>query len=148
VGILSYSLLLFEGVIHMANRYFKQFQGTLEAGIVSLFGSFVTTTSGTIGSQSCKGFSIAKTATETGRYTITFEDKYMGFKSLSATVVGASDAAYTATKGLAPFLRNVDVVSAKTLDLQFADPESSADAELEDGAQVFIEIKLKNSSVY
>lgn len=119
-----------------------------EAGVVKLYGTFTTTTSGTIGSSSCKGFSVAKTATETGRYTVTLGDKWNGLLGVNVAIEGAADAAYTASQGLCSLLRNVDVSSAKTLDIQFADPATSADAELEDGAKVYIEITLKNSSAW
>lgn len=132
----------------MANRYFKGDAKTLEGGVVKLFGKFVTTTSGTIGSQSCKGFSVSKTASEAGRYTVLLEDQYMALLSVNAIVVGAADAAYTGTKGLIPFLRNVNVTDATPgFDLQFAQ-SSLADAELLDAAEVYIEITLKNTSAY
>jgi hypothetical protein len=132
----------------MANRYFKNDAKTLEGGVVKLFGKFATTTSGTVGSQSCKGFSIAKTGSEVGRYTVSLEDQYMGLLGVSAIVVGPADAAYTGTKGLIPFLRNVSVTdSTPGFDIQFAQA-TLADAELMDGAEVYIEISLKNTTAF
>src|SRR5687767_3421468 len=126
----------------MANRLMKQFTGTLEAGVVKLYGSVTTTTSGTIGSTSCKGFSVAKTATETGRYTVTLQDSYVNLLACNIVVVGSADAAYTTTAGLTPYLRNVSVTTAKTFNIQFADV-ALADGELADGAKFHIEITLK-----
>ena len=132
----------------MANRYFKGECKTLEGGVIKLYGKFVTTTSGTIGSQSCKGFSVAKTGSEAGRYTVSLEDQYMALLMVNAIVVGAADTAYTTTKGLIPLLRNVDVTdSTPGFDLQFVQ-SSLADAELLDAAEVYIEITLKNTSAY
>ena len=55
----------------MANRRFKQMQSlTLESGIVSLFGSLTIGAAGAIDSSSCKGFSVALTGSEDGRYTV------------------------------------------------------------------------------
>jgi hypothetical protein len=120
----------------------------LEGGVIKLYGKFVTTTSGTIGSQSCKGFSVAKTGAEAGRYTVSLEDQYMALLMVNAIVVGAADTAYTTTKGLIPMLRNVDVTdSTPGFDLQFVQ-SSLADAELLDAAEVYIEITLKNTSAY
>lgn len=135
----------------MANRLYKQFQGTLEAGIVKLFGSVATSTSGTIASATGKGLTITKTAGETGRYTVALADPYVSFLSASIVVQGAADAAYTTAKGLVAFIRGVDVTSqtAPLLYVQFCDSDGSpADAELEDGAKFFIEVTLKNSTTY
>jgi hypothetical protein len=133
----------------MANRLFKQFQGTLEAGVVQLMGSVTTSTSGTIASTSCKGFSVAKTGSEVGRYTVTLADYYSGLLAVSVTLVGAADAAYTTAKGSVSFLRNVSVSSsAKTFDIQFARSDTTADAEVLDAAVFYIQITLKNTSAY
>lgn len=133
----------------MANRYFKDHIKTLEGGIIKLFGKVVTTTSGTIGSQSCKGFSVAKTAAETGRYTVTLEDKYQELMGLSVTVEGAADAAYTDAAGVAHIVRGVAVgASTPLFYLQFIDPTDSSDAEVADAAEFYIEISLKNTTAY
>jgi hypothetical protein len=121
-----------------------------EAGIVKLFGSFVTTTSGTIGSSSTKGFTIAKTGSETGRYTVTLDGSYTKLMQVGVNVIGAEDAAATSAKGVVYFLRNVSVTdSTPTFQIQFCDADGSpADAEVQDAAEVLIEITLKNSSAW
>lgn len=131
----------------MANRNYKPGAMAIEKGLVSLYGKVVTSTSGTISSSDCRGFSIAKTGSETGRYTITLEDKYNALRACNVAVVGAADAAYTNAAGLGYLLRNVDVTTS-TLDIQFVNAaQPQADAELENGAEFYIEIVLKNSSV-
>lgn len=134
----------------MANRLLKPLAGCLEAGVVKLYGSFVTSTSGTVASSSCKGFTIAKTGSETGRYTVTLSDTYKALLAVNVAIVGATDAAYTSAKGLTWILRNVSVAdSTPTFQIQFNDPDGSpADAELEDSTSVYIEITLKNSDAY
>lgn len=134
----------------MANRLMKQFMCTLEAGVCKLYGEVTTSTSGTISSQSCKGFTVAKTGSETGRYTVTLADKYNKLLACSVVVVGAADAAYGSGKGLAAFLRNDSIGSSgTTFNIQFCDAATpQADAELEDGAKFKLEITLKNSSAY
>lgn len=134
----------------MANRLMKQFTMTLEAGVCKLFGEVVTSTSGTIASQSCKGFTVAKTGGEVGRYTVTLADSYMKLLGVGVAVVGSADAAYTSAKGLVWFIRNDTVASnGKTFNVQFCDSDGSpADAELEDGAKFKLEITLKNSTAY
>lgn len=133
----------------MANRYFKDKPMTLEGGVVKLYGKVVTTTSGTIGSTSCKGFAVTKTGSETGRYTVTLEDKYMELLACSVIVEGAADSAYTTANGLNSFLRGVAVGAATPLFyVQFNRTDTAADAELEDAAEFYIEITLKNTTAY
>ena len=135
----------------MANRLLKQFPATLEAGVVKLYGSATTSTSGTLASTATKGFSIAKTAAETGRYTITLEDDWVKLLSASVTLVGSSDAAYTGAAGIVSILRNdtVGVSGGKTVQIQWTTAVATpADAEIENGAKMLIELTLKNSTAY
>ncbi len=134
----------------MANRLLKPFKGCLEAGVVKLYGKLDTTTSGTVDTTntSCKGFTIAKTGSEAGRYTVTLADKYAKLLAVSAVVESSADTAYTTAKGVVPILRGVNMTTG-VFYLQFVDADgSAADAELEDGANVYIEITLKDSSAY
>lgn len=133
----------------MANRLYKQFQGTLEQGVVKLYGSVLTSTSGTIASATGKGLTITKTAGEVGRYTVTLADKYSAVLAVSVALEGAADAAYTGSKGLVSFLRNVPSGSVTSFDVQFTTAVATpADAELENGAGFLLEVTLKNSSGY
>ena len=134
----------------MANRLYKQFQGTLEAGVVYLYGSGTTSTSGTLASTTGKGFTITKTAAKTGRYTITLADKYTSLLNCNITIQTSADVAYTASKGIVAMVRNVSVSgSPATLQVQFMTAVATpADTELEDGAKFFVELVLKNSSAY
>lgn len=133
----------------MANRMYKPFLGTFDQGVVKLYGSVVTTTSGTVGSTSCKGFSIAKTDSETGRYTVTLQDSYNKLVAVVVSPILATDAAATSAKGLTWYLRNVSVSdTTPTFDIQFCDADGSpADAELQDAAEFLLEITLRNSAI-
>lgn len=132
----------------MANRLLKPLKGCLEAGVVKLFGSVTTSTSGTIASQACKGFSVAKTATKTGRYTVTLADKYNGLLACAVVVQGADDAQVASAKGVQAMLRAVDMTNG-VFKVQFLDRQTQpADAELEDGAIFRLEITLKDSTAY
>ena len=127
---------------------FQQFQGTLEKGVVKLYATITTTTSGTIGSTSAVGLSVAKVAAEAGRYRVTLDDKYTRLLAAQAIVTGAADAAYTTAKGAYAIVRNVAVSAATpVLDIQFVRTDTAADAEVEDGATIYVELTLKNSSV-
>ena len=131
----------------MANRMFREEFYSLTSNDVKLFGSVVIGSTGAISSQSNLGFSVAKTATETGRYTVTLEDSYNALLNCSVISLVATDAAVGATNGFIPVLRNVSVAdSTPTFDIQFTDA-AGADADPASGYQFYIEITLRNSSV-
>lgn len=133
----------------MANRYFKDHVKTLEGGAVKLFGKVVTSTGGAISSQTSKGFTVTKTGSETGRYTITLEDKYSSLLGVSVALQGAADAAYTTANGLGWFIRGVAVGAATPLFyVQFYRTDTGADAEVINAAEFYLEITLKNTSAY
>jgi hypothetical protein len=129
----------------MSNRRFKQFQLSLESQIVSLFGEVTIGASGAIDSQSCKGFSVAKTDSETGRYTVTLQDKYKELKMCNVVSVGPADAALTDASGILASLRNVAVDSAATFDVQMSSNVDLADANPSSGIVLKFQIVLKNS---
>ena len=133
----------------MASRMFQQFQGSLEKGVVKLFCTIVTSTSGAISSSDMLGGSVAKVGSEAGRYRISLADSYQRLLGASVMVSGAADAAYTTAKGIQAIVRNVDVSNASVplLDIQLVRTDTAADAEVEDGASIFIELTLSNSSV-
>jgi hypothetical protein len=119
---------------------------------VCLYGEFLTTTNGTLSTAANavygEGFSIVKTAGKVGRYTITYSnaERLARVLGVTATIVGPADAAYTASKGLVSFIRNL---TATGFDLQFclAADASRADAELADGARVLLVINGSNVPV-
>lgn len=125
----------------MSDRYFQQLRGSLDREVVKLFGSVTFTTSGAIASQDCLGFSVAKTGSEAGRYTVTLEDQYNRFMGVSTCLEEAADAAITATEGfIQNIVRNVAMTS-KTFDIQLVQV-SAADAEPASGNVLHIEITL------
>ena len=130
----------------MANKRFKQFPLTLESNIVKLYGEMTIGATGAISSSSTKGFSIAKTAAETGRYTVTLQDAYPSLKNVSVVSVGPADAALTSASGIISSVRNEAVSSSKTFDIQFSSNVDLADANPSSGIRVLVEITLKNSA--
>lgn len=59
----------------MANRWFNQFKGSLEKGVVQLDGYVqLTASDASVVSETLKGASVARTAA--GTYTITLEDQF------------------------------------------------------------------------
>jgi hypothetical protein len=97
-------------------------------------GTVVTGASGAIASQTSErdsGFTAVKTATKTGRYTLTFAEPLSDAVLLSATIIGAADAAISNTSGgTGPtFARNLSA-STRTIDVQFTRNSDSADTEI------------------
>ena len=134
----------------MATRQFRRDIAACTAGVVIASLKVVTSTSGTISTSSgdTSYLTIAKTAAEAGRYTVTLVDYYNQFLGCSVIVEGAADAAYADTKGLIPFVRNVAITStSKTFDIQFAYGADNTDAELDDAASFYVTVMLKNSTV-
>lgn len=133
----------------MANRLFKQFQMTLEAGVVKLYGTVNTSTLGAISTQTSKGFTVVKTPAKSGRYTVTLADFYVGLLKVEVSLTGAPDTAYPIAKGIVNFRRNVLVSTAgKTFDIQFARADTMVDAEVDDASSFRIEITLKNTQAF
>jgi len=143
----------------MANRSFSPLAGSVKKGVIKLFGKFLTTTSGTLDTTAANftslkkaGFTLTKVA-GTGRYGVqlglsaTNPDKYQGLLAVHAVPNGATTAAYTTAKGMHAFPRNVAVSTTGYFEIQFARTDTMADAEVEDGATIYIEITLDNSSV-
>lgn len=134
----------------MANRYFSGPVQTLETEIKQLHGTVVFGASGAVTTALNKGFTVVKTATETGRYTLTMGksdaiDTYYEFKGLNAIVEGPTDAAVAG--GFIPIIRNVDTTNGfSTVEVQLVDA-AGADAEPTSGNKLYITLHVKNSSV-
>ena len=134
----------------MANRYFSGPVQTLETEIKQLHGTVVFGASGAVTTALNKGFTVVKTATKTGRYTLTMGksaaiDTYYEFKGLNAIVEGPADAAIA--DGFIPIVRNVDTTNGfSTVEIQLVDV-TGADAEPTSGNKLHITLHVKNSSV-
>lgn len=130
----------------MADRNFKRDIGTLDSGLVILHGTATFGASGAIVSQSCRGFSLATTDSEAGRYTVTLEDKYNELLNCMVSITGEDDTAFGAV-GLFAALRNVDM-DAKTFYIQLIELDGNlADTDPRSGDVMRVTIVLKNSSL-
>ena len=88
-----------------------------------------------------------KTATETGRYTLTVPSGYRRFLGADVSLIGPTDAIWGANTVGGPswFLRNNNIdrgTKAGTIDVQFAASTDNADAELPSGTIVNIVLWL------
>ena len=132
----------------MASRNFYRDDGTLTKGVVALYGKVVLGAAGVISSQQCDGFTVAKTAAEAGRYTITLQDKFIAVLNVGVNIVGATDAAYTGAKGqFFGLLRNIAVQTTSTFDVQLQTPTTQADAEAEDNVTLLVAFRFLNSTI-
>lgn len=68
---------------------------------------------GAIASQACEGFTVAKTATKTGRYTATIDKAYFAIAFASCVQEISADTAAVQAKGVVMCLRGVSA-SGKT----------------------------------
>lgn len=114
-----------------------------------------TSTSGTIASQDAvvaSGIQATKTATKTGRYTLTINsgETFSAVLFVNAVVIGPDDAAYGAnTTGFKAFLRTNDISGGNldgTIEVQFVQT-SYADAEVPDSAIILFEVVLQRGKV-
>jgi hypothetical protein len=126
----------------MANRYFQQFQLSIEKQVVSLFGKVAIGASGapTLDTAMSKGIaSISRS--DTGDYTITLQDTYYKFlcSNFQFLYNGASN--ISETQLVSEAVNSTKVITITTLDFAgaAADPTS--------GSVLYFELKLRNSSV-
>lgn len=132
----------------MANRLFKQFTHTLEAGVVKLYGKVTFGASGAVSADASKGFAVTIVDSEAGRYLVTLEDTYTALLGCNVVMQAATDAAIGASAGFIPAIRNVSVNdSTPTFEIQFTDAAGD-DADPTSGFIAYIEVTLKNSSAY
>lgn len=92
-------------------------------------------------------FTIAKTAGKTGRYTITFTRKYRALLYGHCVVVGADDAAYPGAAGVDCILRDDDIATDGTIEVQLRRTDTGADAEAIDSATLKLFLVLKDSNI-
>lgn len=115
--------------------------------------TITTGTSGAIASQDAaadSGIVAVKTATKTGRYTLTVPAKYRKFRGGHVIALGPTDATYGAkTKGSIFFFRNNNLDTGSgpfTVDVQAMNPSTDAtnqiDSEVPDGTVLYITLHV------
>lgn len=144
-----------------SSQSYEKTKGTPTKGIVQLFGRHLTTTSGTLSTTATAfsqpvdcGYTLAKTATESGRYTVQLVAangstavSYAELLYVGATLIGVDDTAYTTDKGLVTLVRLNTVATDGLFCVQFATGDSNADAEVEDAAVIMLHIVVRNTLV-
>lgn len=123
----------------MANRWFNQFQGTLEKGVVTLFLDVAIGATGAPTLSRGKGVaSIARSGA--GTYLVTLQDKYVRLLSFGHARLVDGDPAGPLVNLLAE-----DVASAKTLSFQCNAVDGTTATDPAEGERVLLRIELSNS---
>jgi hypothetical protein len=113
----------------MANGFHHKV-GTLGSNSLLLTGVVTLGSSGALSTtvaQTSKGFTVAKTGSETGRYTATLHDAYGAIEYADCKVEVGADAAVTDQKGAVCVLRGVDA-AGKVAYFQFLGWDGDGDA--------------------
>ena len=122
-------------------------KGVTEAFIEMTIGASGAITTSTANLDARGGLTIVKTATKTGRYTITLPSAQKHFLGGSVILIGPTDAIWGANTVGGPswFWRNDNIdrgTKAGTIDLQFCASTDNADAEVPSGTIVVIGVKF------
>lgn len=121
----------------------NQFSSSFVKGKVSLYAQVAIGATGapTLSAANSKGIaSIARNSA--GKYTITLQDNYYSFLCVNASVLLASGLAACVSQ---PCVVSQAVQTTKTVVVQFVDFAGAA-VEVDNGAVLYLEIKLNNSS--
>lgn len=130
----------------MANRYFNQFRLSLEKSVVDLFANvtFGGTGAPTLVAANSKGVaSIVRD--NTGLYTITLSDSYVGLLMVDYVLVKNS-ATGPAAYEMYVVSQAVGTVAAPTIVVQFAAATTATDPG--SGDAVLLQFSLRNSTAY
>lgn len=122
----------------MANRTYHPVQ-SLDREIKLLYGFTLFGASGAVGTQDNLGFTVAKVAATTGRYTITLSDKYNSLLGCSFVPYNAGTA-----KGEQWEVRTL-LTSGNTITLEYVS-DAGAAADVASGDGVFITLHLRNTT--
>lgn len=127
--------------------------GTTHHGVILLFGKVPLGTSGALATTYSAGtMTPGVTVTKTGggktaRYTLTLAGTVKQVLFAQAIVVGADDTAYTTANGIQAILRDDDLASDGTIELQFVRTDTGADAEIEDNRTFYYMLAVSTSNV-
>lgn len=131
----------------MADRRFLPALGHLEVDVVELFGTITIGSSGAVSASTGKGIASVVKESAAGQYTITLSDRYNALLMASAIILDDTDSD-PVTVGIQPRLLSQAVNNATpTVKFQFYNHTNGAAANAADGAVVYFQIKLRNSSV-
>lgn len=120
----------------MANRMFQQFFYSFTKGLVGVHGYVDIAADASVAASVIRGGVVTKT--DTGEYTLTLEDQYVGLESVQLCVQAAVPV------DLVPQVLSADVVSAKTIVFSLLDTGVPTDPAA--ACRVYISVLMKNST--
>ena len=132
----------------MSEIFKRNIKGSAFPGLLIVGCRFTTSTNGDIsGTPDYYGISsIVLTGSEAGRYTVTLPRASVKLAGVIATLVGPDDAALTTTKGLVAVVRDDDIATDGTCEIQFVETvTANADTDIQDGASVRLMLFLIDS---
>lgn len=114
--------------------------------VVKLYNAVVLGASGAVASQDSARdacFVVTQTDSETGRYTLTLAGIAARVLFVSAIILGVDDTAYTGGKGIPLMLRDNDIATDGTIELQMGEMHVAyADTLPEDSVTVLFEVTV------
>ena len=128
----------------MANRMFQQFQGTLDKGVVKIFGEFVGAGASQPTGVAGKGIA-SVTRAGAGLYTVTLQDAYWKVLHSQIQLTLASATPVAGAAALRAFVVAQSTLSPFTFQIRVTDASDVA-ADIPAGVGVDIELTLSNSS--
>jgi hypothetical protein len=139
------------------NRAWKKDVWTMVPALRFVHCEVATTTGGTLAAtQESRGLKLTKTGGKTGRYTCQLlnaggaNTNAVKWINTIVSVLGTSDAALTDAKGVwQGDMRNENIgtgTNAGTIDIQFVDADSRADAEVADGSVLYVTLLVSESN--
>ena len=131
----------------MANRMWLPHAGCLEVDVVTLFCKIVVGASGAVTSGAGKGIVSVTKETSAGQYTVLLSDPYHTLLGCSFALLDDADAAAAVGTAFRLNSEAVATAAAPTLVIQASDTATGADANLTDGAILYVTIQVRNSSV-
>jgi hypothetical protein len=125
------------------NRLYGQYDYSLEKDLVHLYAKVAI--GGTGAPTLSRGKGIASVVRNgAGDYTVTFQDKYRAF--LHASVLFQDADGVSAAGGFLMGVKAEDVSGAKTLNVIFADVDTAAATEVDNGATLYFHFVLSRTS--
>lgn len=109
--------------------------------LVRLTGVITVGAAGAVGSATADGYAtVAKTAAEVGRYTVTLDRKYRSIRVLGVSLEGPADAALGNAAGNLMSARNV---ATQTFDVQCSLASTGADTETTSGNKIHWAVEVQ-----
>lgn len=132
----------------MANRTFHPNQGSLEINVVHLYGTITVGSSGAVASSTGKGIASVTKESADGQYTVALQDSYNALLYANIQTLHSTDSA-ASTVGIVGRINSADVASstAPVVVFQMFALDDGADANPAEGAVLYFQITLRNSSL-